>query len=137
MRQTMNLAQVIHQRWAATEALSSLLPAARVYTGMSVDPSRPFAVISKESHRPLESYNDGAAVDVVGVRIRVFHDDYTAAAAVVAQIKAAFDRSEFALSGSDKVLAVERADDAELQTDDGVWQLTVDFKCTVYLAAGT
>ena len=132
----MNLAQVIHQRWAAAGSLNGLLPAARVFTGMSVDPTRPFAVISKESDRPLECYNDGAAVDVVGVRIRVFADDYDAAAAIMHQVKAAFDRSAFALSGSDKVLNMQRGDDSELQNDDGVWQLTIDFQCTVYLAAG-
>ena len=128
----MNLAQVLHQRWAAAAPLCALLPAQRVCTGMSPDPARPFAVISKVSSRPLESYNDGSAVDVIGVRFQVFCDGYDAAAAIVEQIKAAFDRSCFPLAGSDKVLLMRRTNDSEQQQDDGVWQMTVDFDCTVY-----
>ena len=44
----MNLAQVIHQRWAGDGALSALLPASRLYTGMSVDPTPPYAVITRQ-----------------------------------------------------------------------------------------
>jgi hypothetical protein len=129
----MNLAQVLHQRWAAAAALNALLPAPRVFTGISPDPSRPFATISKLGSRPLESYNDGSAVDVIGVRFQVFCDGYDPAAAVVEQIKATFDRSRFPLAGSDKVLLMRRTNDSEQQQDDGVWQMSVDFECTVYL----
>jgi len=132
----MNLIQVIHQRWAAAESLDGLLPAARVYTGMSVDPTLPFAVISKESGRPVSRHNDGSAVDAVGVRIQVFHHDYDSAAAIVEQIKSVFDRGSFPLAGGDKVLSLERCNDSEQQADDGVWRMAIDFTCMVYLAAG-
>ena len=132
----MNLAQVIHQRWAANSALDNLLPATRVYTGLSFDPVRPFAVISKESDKPETYQSDGAAIDSVGLRIQVFHDHYDAGAEIVHHIKAAFDRTAFDLAGSDKVLNIERSNDSERQTGDGVWQFTVDFNCTVYLASG-
>ena len=132
----MNLAQVIHQRWAAAAGLNDLLPAARVYTGMSFDPSLPFAAIGKESDRPKSYQNDGSAVDTVGLRIRVFHERHADAAAIVHQIKAAFDRTAFDLAGSDKVLIMQRVNDFEQQRDDGAWQMVVDFNCTVYLAAG-
>jgi hypothetical protein len=132
----MNLAQVIHQRWAANSALNNLLPAARVYTGLSFDPAEPFAVISKEKDRPETYHSDGSAIDVVGLRIQVFHDHYDAGAAIMHQIKTAFDRTNFDLAGSDKVLNINRANDSERQTDDGVWQFTIDFDCTVFLAAG-
>ena len=132
----MNLAQVIHQRWAAAEGLNGLLPAARVYTGMSVESSLPFAVISKQSDRPLSRYNDGSAIDAVGVRIQVFHQDYDSAAAIVEQLKVVFDRSRFALAGCDKVIDMRRSDDSEHQEEDGAWRMVIDFDCTVYLAAG-
>ena len=132
----MNLAQVIHQRWAADAALDALLPASRVYTGLSFDPARPFAVMSKESEKPVTRHSDGSAIDAVGLRIRVFHDHYDAGAAIAGQIKKSFDCAAFDLAGSDKVLDMQRADDSEKQTDDGVWQFTIDFNCTVYLAAG-
>jgi hypothetical protein len=132
----MNLAQVIHQRWAAAAALEELLPAERVYTGLSVDPSAPFAVISKLSEQPAGYHNDGSAVATVGLRIQVFHSQYDAAAAIVQQVKAAFDRSDFALAGSDKVVDMQRVNDFERQTADGVWECVCDFHCTVHLAAG-
>ena len=130
----MNLAGVIHQRWAAAEGLNGLLPASRVYTGMSVDPATPYAVIAKESDRPAVYHNDGSAVGTVGVRIRVFHDNYDSAAAIMDQVKSAFDRTDFALSGSGKVINMQRANDFELQEDDGLWQFVIDFHCAVYLA---
>jgi hypothetical protein len=132
----MNLAQVIHQRWAADAALSSLLPASRVYTGMSIDPTTPYAVITRQSDRPAAYFNDGSTVDRIGVRVQVFHHAYDAGAAVVHQLKLAFHLAEFPLSGSDKVLTMQRANDSEQQNKDGVWQFVVDFDCTVYLASG-
>ena len=132
----MNLAQVIHQRWAADEALNGLLPASRVYTGMSVDPTTPYAVITKQSHRPMAYLSDGSTVDQVGVRVQTFHDNYDAGAAIVHQIKVAFHQAEFALSGSDKVINIQRSNDFEHLDRDGVWQFVVDLNCTVYLASG-
>jgi hypothetical protein len=132
----MNLAQVIHQRWAADTTLNGLLPATRVYTGLSFDPLRPFAVISKESDKPETYHSDGSAIDSVGLRIQVFHDNYDAGAEIAHQIKAAFDRTAFDLAGSDKVLNIQRGNDSENQNDDGVWQFIMDFNCTVYLASG-
>jgi len=132
----MNLAQAIHQRWAANAALNDLLPASRVYTGLSFDPVRPFAVISKESDQPHTYNSDGSAVDTIGLRIQVFHDHYDAGAEILHHIKAAFDRTSFDLAGSDKVLNIQRSNDWERQHNDGAWQFVVDFKCTVYLASG-
>lgn len=129
----MNLVEVIHQRWAASAPLEDLLPAVRLYTGTSVDPTLPYAVIDKRSQRPLVRHNDGSAVDAVGVRISLFHDSHDLAAAVMQQVKAAFDRTDFALSGNDKVINIQRSDDFQRQADDGVWQFTIDFDCTVYL----
>ncbi len=132
----MNLAQVIHQRWAAATTLNGLLPASRVYTGLSFDPQRPFAVISKESEQPQTYHSDGSAIDTVGLRIQVFHDNYDAGAEIVQQIKTVFDRSAFELAGSDKVLNIKRSNDSEQQNNDGAWQFIIDVDCTVYLAAG-
>jgi hypothetical protein len=132
----MNLDQVIHQRWAATAALDGLLPAERLYTGMSVDPTLPYAVLNKESERPGDYYNDGSAMVAVGLRIEVFAGQYQSGADILHQLKAAFDRSEFALAGGDKVVDMRRLNDFEKQSEDGVWQFTCDFQCTVYLSAG-
>ena len=70
------------------------------------------------------------------VRVQVFQDNYDAGAAIVRQIKAAFHLAQFALSGSDKVLSMQRSNDSEQHNDDGTWQFVVDFTCTVYLTSG-
>jgi hypothetical protein len=133
---TMNLAEVIHQRWAAAGTLESLLPAERVHTGLGVDAGLPYAVISKRADRPLSRHNDGSAVAEVVLQIEVFHDDYDAAAAIMHEIKTAFDRTAFDLAAGDKVLDMRRANDRETQSDDGLWQLTIDFNCTIHLPTG-
>ena len=67
------------------------MPAARVFTGLSVDPALPYATVSKESEHAGDYYNDGSQTAVVGLRIKVFHGQYDAGAAVMLQVKAAFD----------------------------------------------
>jgi len=132
----MNLVQTIHQRWAAAAALNALLPAARVFTGMSFEPSLPRATIGKQSDTPTSYASDGSAIDTVVIRFLVFHEHYDDAAEIVQQIKVAFDRSSFALAGDDQVQLMQRSNDFEEQLDDGTWQMTIDFQCTVYLASG-
>ncbi|HYW81229.1 MAG TPA: hypothetical protein VE890_16720 [Thermoguttaceae bacterium] len=132
----MNLAEVLHERWAAATALDAMLPVARVVTGMSVDATMPYATLIKQSERPLTRHHDGSGVDLVVMRIEVFDENYDTGTAVLHAIKAAFDRSTFALSGSDEVLVMQRVNDNETQSDDGVWQFAIDFECTVYLESG-
>ncbi|MBA7474156.1 hypothetical protein ES707_09504 [subsurface metagenome] len=132
----MNLMEVIHQRWAAAAALDDLLPVERVFTGLNVDRDVPYAAIRKRADRPLSRHNDGSAAANVALRIEIFHDDHDAALAILHQVKTAFDTTAFDLSGNDKVLDMRRVDDWERQGDDRVWQLTIDFNCTIHLAAG-
>ena len=56
--------------------------------------------------------------------------------AILEQIKVALDRTSFELSGSDRVLFMQRTDDFANQNDDGLWRMVVDFRLTVYLASG-
>ena len=65
----MNLSQVIHQRWAAATALNALLPATRVSTGLSVDPTTPYAVVSKEGQSPESMHHDGSGIDAGGPEV--------------------------------------------------------------------
>ena len=112
------------------------MPAAQVFTGLSVNTALPYAVISKESEHPGDYYNDGAATAAVASASRCFTASPTLARPSCLQVKAAFDGSDFPLAGSDKVLDMRRANDSERQSEDGVWQFLCDFQCTVYLAAG-
>ena len=132
----MNLEEAIHQRWAASEALAALLPADGVKTGRSLDDAVPYATLTRRANRTAFRTNAGDALDEVSLRIDVWHDDYDAGRAIVHQVKAAFDRSDFELSGGDRVVQMCRTDDSASQHDDGVWQFTIDFLAQVYLASG-
>jgi len=133
----MTVLEAIHARWAADETLVALLPADRVSTGMSAAPDLPRAVLGKMSDQSLSACNDGSQVSVIGVRIEAFHHDYSAAVAVIERLKAVLDRADFALDTGDKVVAVRRAGDSELQQDDGVWQMVLDLECLVHLVPRT
>ena len=132
----MNLLEVLHTRWAAAVALEALHPATSVFTGQSFDPTLPFVVIEKNNEAPDIYANDGMAVDSVGVRFQVFHDNHDLGAAILQQIKVAFDRSEFDLSGSDAVENMTRTNDFEIQEDGQTWRFVIDFNCMTYLSAG-
>ena len=132
----MNLAKYLHQRWAEAAELNALLPEAKVFTGMSSDPARPYAVISKESAKPFSRHNDGSALDKVVMRIQVFHGQYDAGLAVMHEVKSAFECAVFDLDGGCKVLDMRRIGEYEKQLDAEEWQFTVDFQCTVYLRQG-
>jgi len=131
-----NLEQVIHQHWAAAEALASLLPAENVKTGRSFGDPLPYATIVRRKNRPLLRTNAGDAVDEVTLRISVWHDNYDAGWAVAEQVKAAFDRSAFALSGQDRVVQMCRTEDVASQDEDGTWRFTIKFLVQVHLSLG-
>ena len=133
----MNLEQVVHQRWAAAEGLSSLLSVDNVKTGRSFDGSVPYASIARLGNRTGFRTNAGDALDEVTLRINVWHDDYDAGRAIMEQVKATFDRSDFALSGGDHVVQMRRTSDSASQHDDGTWQFTVEFLVQVHLPSGT
>ncbi|MEN6556879.1 MAG: DUF3168 domain-containing protein [Thermoguttaceae bacterium] len=132
----MNLLTTIHERWAASTALNALLPVARLFTGACGDALPPLASILKRSDQPDSYQSDGSAIDVVVLRMHILHADYVAAAQIIHQIKKTFDRTTFDLDGGDRVQNMQRINDGEQQRDDGVWKMTIDFQCTVYLASG-
>mgnify|MGYP001827114254 CR=1 FL=1 len=133
----MNLEQVIHQRWAASDTLNALLPAENVKTGRSLDGSTPYATIARLKSRTRLRTNAGDALDELTLRICVWHDEYDAGRAVAEEVKAAFDRSAFTLAGGDRVVQMLRSDDFASQHDDGLWQFTTEFLVQVYLSSGT
>jgi hypothetical protein len=137
----MNLLQVIHANWAADGTLNGLLPVAGVLTGDRVDqvtPSRPYAAIQLVSQSTMTYFNDGAGLDEAIVRVAVYHlkSDYDEGLAIADAVKDAFHRANFDLSGSDKVLAMERAGYEEIQDEQDDWAFVIEFRCTVYLATG-
>jgi hypothetical protein len=128
----MNLEQAIHQRWAASDALATLLPTDRVTTGRSFGHALPYATITRRSCRTPFRTNAGA-LDEVALRIHVWHDDYDRGRSIVDELKATFDRSDFPLTGGARVVQMRRADDSAVEHNDGTWQFAVEFLVQVHL----
>jgi len=137
----MNINATLHSRWANDATLNGLLPVAKVVTGIyfASEPAYPYATITRPGDRPLAYSSEGAAVERVLVRITVYHglNNYDEGLAIADAVKAAFDRKDFALSGSDKVLNMQRCGYMEVSDEDVAgWFFVLDFDCSVYLAAG-
>jgi len=133
----LNLEQAIHERWAASDGLNALLPAENLKTGRSLGDAMPYATIARLKNRTLFRTSAGDALDEVTLRVNVWHDEYDAGRAVAEEVKAAFDRGSFALSGDDRVVQMLRTNDFASQHDDGAWQFTTEFLVQVYLSSGT
>jgi hypothetical protein len=136
----MNLAQVLHARWAANAELDRLLPATAVMTGLNIagDPATRYASVTLRGGG-VESYaNDGSSVDQVRVRIDVYDDDYDHGRTVADAVLAAFDRSDFALANGARVISMQKAGIPQEVQDpqSGRWSWPIDFHCRVSLPAG-
>lgn len=133
----MNLEQAIHERWAASDALNALLPAENLKTGRSFGDGMPYATLARVENRTILRTSAGDALDEVRLRVNVWHDEYDAGRAVAEEVKAAFDRGSFALSGNDRVVQMLRTNDFASQQEDGAWRFTTEFLVQVYLSSGT
>ena len=132
----MNLEQAIHQRWAATEELASLVPAENVSTGRRFHAALPYATIRRKAGRTVLRTNAQAALDEVVLEISVWHENHDAGRAAAEAVRAAFDRSSFTLAGGNRVMQMRRTADSTAQTQDGTWRMTIEFLVQVHLSSG-
>ena len=135
----MDLARAIHTRWAADADLVALLPVARVMTGVYAEdePDFPYAVIRTTGDAPVAQANNSMAVDEVTLEIIVSDDDYDDLLAIVHRVKQAFNRADFDITDSCKVIDIERQWDYPVQDEDTlVWDWIIIFAVRVYLPAG-
>ncbi len=128
----MTLERAIHVRWAADEALTSLLPAARLTTGRASAGPLPYATLTRRRNRPLLRTNTGDVVDEADVAIDVWHDDYDAGRAIAEQVRLAFDRAAFDLDGGGRVVQMRQSEDSASQESDGTWRFSLRFLAQVH-----
>jgi Protein of unknown function (DUF3168) len=132
----MILEQALHERWAASSALSALLPAENVRTGLFRDARPPYAVLVRRASRPLCRTNTGEELEEVTLAIHVWHDDHDAGQQIAREVKAAFDRSAFDLADGARVLQMRWAGDRIEQHPDGAWQFTLEFVVQTFSPSG-
>ena len=132
----MSLEQAIHERWAASAALSAVLPAERLKTGLARGTGIPYATLSRKPGRTVFRTNAGDALDRVPLVIRVWHSQFDAGQAIAQEVKAAFDRAELALDGGDRALDMLRGGESVVQHEDGIWEWAIEFSVHVHLISG-
>ena len=137
----MDLARAIHEQWAANGDLNAALSAARVMTGTywEDEPDFPYAIIRTTGDTPVAQANNGSAVDEINLEIIVSHDadSYDELREIVHRVKQAFNRADFNMSESCKVIDVERQTDYPIQDEDTrVWDWYMLFVVRAYLPAG-
>ncbi|MBN1590951.1 MAG: hypothetical protein JW888_15665 [Pirellulales bacterium] len=129
----MNLEQAIHEHWAESTALESLLSASRLTTGQSCTGIRPYATLQLRTLRRRLPTNQGAALEERGVRLSLWHDRYDEIREVAEQVRETFDGATLVVTESDRTARLRHAADSIKQHRDGWWQWTVDFVAKVYL----
>ena len=132
----MSLEQAVHQRWAATGALASLLPVENVTTGLARADTLPYATIARRLGRTTLRTNAGATQEEVTLRINVWHDDHDAGRAIAEQVDAAFDGATFSLSSPARAVQMRRTDVQDSQRDDGIWRFAIEFLVNLHLTTG-
>lgn len=136
----MNLAQYIHSRWAADGTLNGLMDSSLVTTGIYFEnnPGSRFATITLPGGLYRQRFNDQGALNETIVRIQVHYDNYDLGLLIANAVLAAFNRADFDLSGTDKVINIQAdGPPAELQDPEtGEWDFVMDLVAVVHLATG-
>lgn len=137
----MDLARALHERWAADGDLNAALDSSRVMTGnyYEEEPDLPYAIIRMTGGVPVMQANNDCAVDEVQVEIIVSHDadNYDELLTIVHRVKQAFNRADFNLADSCKVIDMERAWDYPIQDDDTrCWDWYMLWTARVHLPVG-
>ncbi|MEZ6069369.1 MAG: DUF3168 domain-containing protein [Pirellulales bacterium] len=132
----MSVEQVIQRRWAMYRPLEDWLPSERVFTGRTHDdPETPYAVVTRQTDRPVVVTSSGTSVREVTVRIDVWVDTLGEGKRIVARLGRAF-----ALADPRKldpgVLTIRRGEQDEQLNEDGSWRLRVDLIVLVQQTAG-
>jgi hypothetical protein len=95
----LGLEQAIHERWAATGALTALVPAARVFTGTAVgSPAIPYVVWKRVATGPVTRTSSGRNIDRTRMRCEIRTEQLTQAKQIAQAVHDAFHRVAFSLT---------------------------------------
>jgi hypothetical protein len=123
----LGLEQAIHEYWAATGALTVLVPSARVFTGAAVDqPATPYVVWQRVSTAPQARTSSGRQVDRTRMRCEVRAEQLTIAKQVAQTVFDAYNRAALVLA-SGSCLTMQHAAYEEALAPEGWWRVATEF----------
>lgn len=123
----LGLEQAIHERWAATGALTALVPAARVFTGAAVDqPAVPYVVWKRAATAPVARTSSGRNIDRTRMRCEIRAEQLTLAKQIAQAVHDAYHRVAFALSAG-ACLTMQVATYEESLSPQGWWLSATEY----------
>lgn len=124
----LGLEQAIHERWAATAALTALVPASRVFTGAAVDsPAVPYVVWTRVATAPVARTSSGRSVDRTRMRCEIRAEQLASAKQVAQALHDAFQRTAFAMP-SGVCLTMQVAAHEEQLSQRGWWLVATEYE---------
>ncbi|MCE9546924.1 MAG: DUF3168 domain-containing protein [Planctomycetia bacterium] len=123
----MSIERAIHDRWATDAALSSLLPAARVFTGTAEgNPRLPYAVLARVDTTPVLRTSSGTRLDDVRFELTIWAERLAAGQRIASAVARRFERATFGLAEG-CVLVMRQLHHDERCEPHGAWRITLTF----------
>jgi hypothetical protein len=123
----LGLEQAIHERWAATGALTALVPVARVFTGAAVDqPAAPYVVWQRVNTAPQARTSSGRQVDRTRMRCEIRAEQLAIAKQIAQAVFDAYNRATLTLVSGTCLIMQHVAFD-EVLSPEGWWRVATEF----------
>ncbi|MBN2024499.1 MAG: hypothetical protein JW809_17095 [Pirellulales bacterium] len=128
----MSIERAIHERWAASPALSALLDAQRVTTGRRPGAAAAVcATIERTAARSLLPTNAGHGVEEIALRVTIRHEDYDAGHAILAAAAEALDGAVLALDAGARHARLRQIAQTPVQQPHAPWLFHLDLSARI------
>lgn len=123
----MSIEKMIHEVYAASSAVTGLIPTSKFVTGKASGLSLPYLQLSREGNPIAFRSNGVSRFEKPVVRMQFWHASQEAGGQLRDLLVDLFDNRDM-LAGNRRVLYMRKTNDLEIQEDDGVWQFLIDFE---------
>lgn len=127
----MTLEAALHAHWAASPALSALLPVERLTTGLVRGAGTPCAALVPKACRAAVITNAGG-LEAAAFAFHVWEKNYGAALAIADAIRAAFHRATLQVSPQSQALRIAQSGRSARQHSGGLWEVRTEFEALVH-----
>ncbi len=123
----LGLEQAIQERWAASTALTALVPAARVFTGVAVDgPALPYVVWQRVVTATVSRTSSGRQIDRSRFRCEVRAEQLISSKQIAQAVADEYNRAAFTLS-SGSCLTMQHVLHEETLSPQGWWLVVTEY----------
>lgn len=131
----MTLEAALWNHWASAPALSALLPAEKLTTGLVRGAGTPCAQLVPGACRTAALTNASGGLEEIDFAFHVWHEDYDAAQTIADALRAAFHRADLQISPQTRTVRIGQKGRSARQHPDGLWELRIEFQALVHRTA--